>query len=170
MSMNNPSKSVTKGELALLSLLTQDARKSVAEIARELGLARATVQERIRRLEEGGVIEGYTVRLNPAYSRSRVTAHTLVRIDARKADGLYAKLQAAGIDVLYDDTDERAGAKFSTLDLIGAPLQLIVGPKGVKSGEAEIKVRSTGEKATLPMDAALTRVINEIATGRKLAL
>ena len=91
--MNNPPKSVTKGELALLSLLTQNARKGVAEIARELGLARATVQERIRRLEAGGVIEGYTVRLNPAYSRSRVTAHTLVRIDARKADGLHAKLK-----------------------------------------------------------------------------
>jgi len=93
MTMSSPTKALTKGESALLSLLTQDARKSVAEIARELGLARATVQERIRRLVDGGVIEGYTVRLNPAYSRSRVTAHTLVRIDAKKADGLYAKLK-----------------------------------------------------------------------------
>jgi DNA-binding Lrp family transcriptional regulator len=84
---------LTKAETLLLDILRRDARRSVAEIARELGLARATVQERIRRLEEGGVIEGYTVRLNPAHSRSRVTAHTLVRIDARKADGLYAKLK-----------------------------------------------------------------------------
>ena len=62
------------------------------------------------------------------------------------AVSLYEKLQAAGIDVLYDDTDERAGAKFATMDLIGIPYQLIVGPKGVKGGEAEIKNRKTGER------------------------
>ena len=84
--------------------------------------------------------------------------------------GFYEKLQRAGIDVLYDDTDERAGGKFTTMDLIGAPVQLVVGPKGVKSGEAEIKLRATGEKITLPMDAALVRTIDEITKGRKLAL
>ncbi len=84
---------LTPAEAALLAILRRNARQSVAEIARELGIARATVQERIRRLEASGVIEGYTVRLGPDYSRSRVTAHTLVRIDARKADGLYAKLK-----------------------------------------------------------------------------
>ena len=84
--------------------------------------------------------------------------------------GFYDKLRTAGIDVLYDDTDERAGGKFTTMDLIGAPAQLVVGPKGVKSGEAEIKLRATGEKMTLPMDAALARVIDEITKGRKLAL
>jgi DNA-binding Lrp family transcriptional regulator len=91
--MTRTASGLTKAETLLLDILRRDARRSVAEIARELGLARATVQERIRRLEEGGVIEGYTVRLNPAHSRSRVTAHTLVRIDARKADGLYAELK-----------------------------------------------------------------------------
>jgi prolyl-tRNA synthetase len=84
--------------------------------------------------------------------------------------GFYEKLQKAGIDVLYDDTDERAGGKFTTMDLIGTPVQLIVGPKGVKSGEAEIKIRATGEKVTLPMDAALARAVDEIAKGRRLAL
>ena len=83
---------------------------------------------------------------------------------------MYAKLHKAGIDVLYDDTDERAGAKFSTLDLIGVPVQLIVGPKGVKSGEAEVKIRSSGEKATLPTEAALARTIEVITQGRRLAL
>ena len=84
--------------------------------------------------------------------------------------GFYDKLEKAGIDVLYDDTDERAGAKFTTMDLIGAPVQLIIGPKGVKAGEAEIKVRATGERVTLPMEAALTRAIDEITKGRRLAL
>ena len=69
---------------------------------------------------------------------------------------LYGKLQAAGIDVIYDDTDERAGGKFATMDLIGVPYQLIVGPKGVKAGEAELKNRKTGARETLSFDAALT--------------
>ena len=83
--------------------------------------------------------------------------------------GLYAKLQAAGIDVLYDDTDERAGGKFATADLIGLPYQLIVGPKGVKAGEVEVKVRKTGERVTVATDAGLERVIAPVLKERVLA-
>ena len=82
---------------------------------------------------------------------------------------LYAKLQAAGIDVLYDDTDERAGGKFATADLIGLPYQLIVGPKGVKAGEVEVKVRKTGERVTISTDAGLEKVILSIRKERVLA-
>jgi prolyl-tRNA synthetase len=67
----------------------------------------------------------------------------------------YAALQAAGRDPLYDDTQERPGAKFSTMDLIGAPRQLIVGPKGLEKGLVEIKTRATGAKSELPLDKAL---------------
>ena len=91
--MINSPNSLTAAEQLLLDLLRKNARTSIADIARQLGLARATVQERIRRLEEKGVIEGYTVRLNPTYSRSRVTAHTLLRIDPKKAEQLYAQLR-----------------------------------------------------------------------------
>ena len=88
--------------------------------------------------------------------------------DAVCAD-LYAKLKAAGIDVLYDDTDERAGGKFATADLIGLPYQLIVGPKGVKAGEVEVKVRKTGERVTVATDAGLERVISSVLKERVLA-
>ncbi len=67
----------------------------------------------------------------------------------------YEKLNAAGIEVLYDDTNARAGGKFASMDLIGLPLQMIIGPKGVKSGEAEVKDRKTGERQTLGMDDAI---------------
>ena len=83
-------------------------------------------------------------------------------------DALYAKLQAAGIDVLYDDTDERAGAKFSTMDLIGVPVQLVVGPKGVKAGEVECKTRRDGAKQTLAPDAAVTWAVDLIKGQRVL--
>ena len=65
----------------------------------------------------------------------------------RVCDELYAALTAAGKDVLYDDTDQRAGGKFATADLIGLPWQVIVGPRGVAAGEVEIKNRRTGERS-----------------------
>jgi prolyl-tRNA synthetase len=83
--------------------------------------------------------------------------------------GLYDKLRAAGIDVLYDDTDERAGGKFATADLIGLPYQLIVGPKGVKAGEVEVKVRKTGERVTVSTEAGLMKVVAGIRAERVLA-
>ena len=82
---------------------------------------------------------------------------------------LKGKLEAAGIDVLYDDTDERAGGKFATMDLIGIPLQVIVGPKGVKAGEVEIKVRKTGERETLSFEAGLAKAVDLVKSQRVLA-
>ncbi|SIT01695.1 proline--tRNA ligase [Insolitispirillum peregrinum] len=74
-------------------------------------------------------------------------------------EDLYAKLEKAGVDVLYDDrADERAGAKFATMDLIGLPWQVIVGPKGVAAGVAELKNRATGERVELSFDAILARL------------
>ena len=78
-------------------------------------------------------------------------------------DDLYGKLGAAGFDVLYDDTDERAGGKFATMDLVGLPWQVIVGPRGLKQGEVEIKRRATGERETLTPEAALNRIIDGTA-------
>lgn len=78
--------------------------------------------------------------------------------DRASAD-LYARLQAAGFDVLYDDRDERAGAKFATMDLIGLPWQVTVGPRGVKAGTVEVKQRAGGAKEELTNDAALARLV-----------
>jgi prolyl-tRNA synthetase len=80
----------------------------------------------------------------------------------------YAKLERAGLSVLYDDTDERAGAKFASMDLIGLPFQLIVGPKGLKTGEVEIKERKTGERVTLTVEAALRKLSDLISARRML--
>lgn len=74
------------------------------------------------------------------------------------ANNLYAKLQAAGVEVLYDDRDERGGAKFATMDLIGLPWQLVVGPRGLKNGVVELKRRSTGEREEVSPDVALEKL------------
>jgi len=70
---------------------------------------------------------------------------------------LYADLEAAGLEVLLDDRDERAGVKFNDADLIGAPYQVVVGEKGLASGAVEMKTRRTGEKIKLaPADVPAT--------------
>ncbi len=72
---------------------------------------------------------------------------------------MYEQLVAQGIDVVYDDRDERAGVKFSEMDLIGVPHQLIIGPRGAKSGQVELKDRRTGERQELAVEAALARLL-----------
>ncbi|MBA3069659.1 MAG: proline--tRNA ligase [Hyphomonas sp.] len=71
---------------------------------------------------------------------------------------LYAQLEKAGIDTLYDDTDDRAGAKFARMDLIGLPWQIVIGPKGLEKGVVELKRRKTGEKSELSAEDALRRI------------
>jgi prolyl-tRNA synthetase len=74
----------------------------------------------------------------------------------KACENLYGSLQVAGIDALYDDSDERAGAKFATADLIGVPYQVMVGPRGLKSGMVEIKVRASGKRFELSPEAAIS--------------
>ena len=64
------------------------------------------------------------------------------------------------MSVLYDDRDDRAGAKFAAMDLIGLPWQLIVGPKGLASGEIELKERATGARHSLTFESALNRLVH----------
>ena len=79
----------------------------------------------------------------------------------------YTTLQNAGFDVLYDDRDDRAGAKFAAMDLIGLPWQLIVGPKSLKAGEVELKERATGARHSLTFEAALTMLTKAKAGSSK---
>ncbi|MEA3066319.1 MAG: prolyl-tRNA synthetase [Sphingomonadales bacterium] len=74
------------------------------------------------------------------------------------ADEIYGRLSDAGVDTLYDDRDERGGAKFATMDLIGLPWQLIVGPKGLERGVVELKRRAGGEREELSVESALARL------------
>lgn len=70
-------------------------------------------------------------------------------------DQLYSELTAKGVDVLYNDIDERAGAKFANADLIGLPWQVMVGPRGLAEGKVEVKNRKSGEKEQMSPAAAV---------------
>jgi prolyl-tRNA synthetase len=74
------------------------------------------------------------------------------------AEVLYVNLQAAGVETLYDDRDERGGVKLGSMDLIGLPWQVVVGPRGVASGTVELKRRATGEREELSAESALARL------------
>jgi prolyl-tRNA synthetase len=75
---------------------------------------------------------------------------------------LYRALSAKGADVLYDDTDQRPGAKFATADLIGVPWQVLIGPKGLAEGKVELKRRADGSRELLSPTDALARLVPPI--------
>ncbi len=71
----------------------------------------------------------------------------------------YAALTSAGKEPLLDDSDDRPGGKFATMDLVGLPWQLIIGPRGLAGGTVELKRRATGERQTLSLDDALAAIV-----------
>jgi prolyl-tRNA synthetase len=74
-------------------------------------------------------------------------------------ESLYNSFTSRGKEILYDDTDERAGAKFASMDLIGLPWQIVAGPKGAEKGVVELKNRKTGEKQELSAEATLALLL-----------
>ena len=86
-------------------------------------------------------------------------------INVKQGDGtsdaacekIYSALQAKGVEVLYNDVDERPGGKFATMDLIGLPWQIIVGPRGLANGVVEVKNRKTGARVEISPEAAIAR-------------
>lgn len=72
---------------------------------------------------------------------------------------IYSVLKSENIEVLYDDTDERAGSKFATHDLIGSPWQIIVGPKKASNNLVELKHRRTGESEDLTVEVAIKQIL-----------
>ena len=77
---------------------------------------------------------------------------------AAGCDAAYAALEAAGFETLYDETDDRAGAKFGRMDLIGLPFQIIIGPKALEKGVVELKIRKTGDREELTLDEAIEKM------------
>jgi prolyl-tRNA synthetase len=75
---------------------------------------------------------------------------------------VYADLTAAGVDVLYDDTAARPGEKFARMDLIGLPYQIVIGPRGIESGEAEVKRRAGGERSNVALSAVAAEIAKSV--------
>ncbi len=85
-------------------------------------------------------------------------------------ESLYSALQALGLEPLYDDRNERAGGKFATMDLIGLPWRITVGPRGLKNGVVELTSRRTGESEELPPEQAVEKIAKIYAGHRVTGL
>ena len=93
---------ISTADELLLSLLRENARATTADIARKLGLSRTTVQNRIARLEQQGVIRGYTVRVDDELERDRIRAHILITLRPKQMNAVVKSLQAMPeVRVLY---------------------------------------------------------------------
>ena len=79
---------------------------------------------------------------------------------------LYSALLNVGLDPLYDDREERAGGKFATMDLIGLPWRITVGPRGLKNGVVELTSRKTGESVEMPPEDAVKKLVDIYADHR----
>jgi prolyl-tRNA synthetase len=88
---------------------------------------------------------------------------------AKAGEELYRGLEEAGLEVLLDDRDERAGVKFNDADLIGIPVRVTIGPKSLAAGNLEIRMRRTGEVKTVPVQEAAT-FIKDLVKGELKAL
>jgi prolyl-tRNA synthetase len=82
-----------------------------------------------------------------------------------EAERIYGELLERGVGVALDDRPERAGVKFADADLIGYPVQVVVGKKGLERGEAEFKVRATGERSGAPLASASDAAVDLLATA-----
>ena len=95
---------------------------------------------------------------------------TVVKVDHDEsmavAERLYDELLSAGVDVLLDDRDGRPGVKFADAELVGIPLRVAIGPRGLDNGQLEFTVRSDGEKVDVPIDEVVARVVDAVVAGR----
>ncbi len=76
----------------LLFLLQENSRCTVSELAKQLSLSRATVQQMMSRLEHQGIIQGYTIKINPHYEQNHISAYVMISIDAKKTSEIIRKL------------------------------------------------------------------------------
>ncbi|MBT5206379.1 MAG: proline--tRNA ligase [Acidimicrobiaceae bacterium] len=95
---------------------------------------------------------------------------TVVKVDHEESMGcaerLYSELRAAGVDVLLDDRDGRPGVKFADAELIGIPLRVTIGPRGLENSIVELTARSDGERHDVPIDDVVARLVDLVVTGR----
>lgn len=83
-------------------------------------------------------------------------------------EDLYGRLKSAGVDVALDDREERAGFKFKDADLIGYPVQIIIGARSLEAGELELKIRKTGEKMNMPIEEVQPFIENFLKSEKSI--
>ncbi|NTV50831.1 MAG: proline--tRNA ligase [Geobacteraceae bacterium] len=120
-----------------------------------IGIGRTVAAAIEQNHDENGII--FPIAIAPFHC-SVVAVNTKDAGVMAAAEEIYFCLEKLGIEVLFDDRDERPGIKFKDNDLIGIPLRIVVGSKGLAEGKVEMKIRSTGEVQLLPLEEAATTI------------
>ncbi|MEL6318436.1 MAG: proline--tRNA ligase, partial [Pseudomonadota bacterium] len=85
------------------------------------------------------------------------------------SETVYHAFMKAGVEPLYDDRDERAGGKFATMDLVGCPWRVTIGPRGLKNGVVEVHDRRSGDTQEVSPEAAVATVVEKLAAAGRAA-
>lgn len=137
---------MTSTDHELLALLRSDARASVAELAHRLGVSRGTVTNRITRLEDAGVIVGYTVRLRPDAQPDQIGAWMSIAVEGNETRKVIASLLGEpGVATLHDTNgrwDLLAELRAANLAELSQVLERIRLIKGISSSETSIHLKS----------------------------
>lgn len=130
----------------LLSLLRKDARASIATLAQKLGVSRGTVTNRIARLEDAGVIVGYTVRLRPDAEPNEIRAWMSIAVEGNETRAVIASLLGEpGVASLHDTNgrwDLLVGLRAANLTELSTVLERIRLIKGIQSSETSIHLKT----------------------------
>jgi prolyl-tRNA synthetase len=127
-----------------------------------IGIGRTVAAAIEQNHDENGII--FPLPIAPFHC-SVVALNTKDKGVMAEAEEIYFRLEKLGIDVLFDDRDERPGIKFKDNDLIGIPLRIVVGSKGLAEGKVEVKQRATGDVQSLPIEEAIEMVRQLVETA-----
>jgi prolyl-tRNA synthetase len=120
-----------------------------------IGIGRTVAAAIEQNHDENGII--FPLPIAPFHC-SVVAINAKDEVVMAKSAEIYHSLEKLGLEVLFDDRDERPGVKFKDNDLIGIPLRIVVGSKGLAEGKVEVKIRKSGEVLSLPIDEAIAKV------------
>ena len=147
-----------KNQQALINLLQENSRRSVSDLAKQLGLSRATVQQAMERLERTGVIQGYTVKINPDYEQRRVSAYIMISVVSQKTTKIVQQIhkhpQLDMLCTISGQYDLMAMVTESTTEALDIAIDSIAALDGVektlshivlsrKKGPSELKAPTT---------------------------
>ena len=124
-----------------------------------IGIGRTVAAAIEQNHDENGII--FPIPIAPFHC-SVVAVNTKDEGVMAAAGEIYSRLEKLGIEVLFDDRDERPGVKFKDNDLIGIPLRIVVGSKGLAEGKVELKIRATGEVLLVPVEDVTTVIKNYV--------
>ncbi|HYY07466.1 MAG TPA: His/Gly/Thr/Pro-type tRNA ligase C-terminal domain-containing protein, partial [Actinomycetota bacterium] len=127
-----------------------------------IGITRIVAAVVEQRHDEDGIV---WPKLLAPFQAAVIAANADAPDVAREAERIHDELAALGVEAVLDDREERAGVKFADADLIGYPVQVVVGSRGLEAGTVDLKVRATGERTRAPVAEAARVVLDLLATA-----